>query len=668
MVILAACREHASAVTYACVALGLGYGLVGRRGKSGGDGGPAWLLTALIAVVAVGSLGERLANTVLNTHLHTLLSPLYRNPMEGREALKAWLAWQGGNLYSALDGYDYLVTLYGPVYYYVAGALSSLAGPGLLSARLVSAVAECIILGSTFAMVRKAGGGTVPAVLAAATLLASATLEPGSQARPDMLAWAAFFAAAAFLVPGAEDGEQGGWPLALLLAGLFACGLFIKQSTWVFVAVAVGLSPVLRGWRFAVKLAVALALLAAAGFWLAQALTGQMFWKQVFRFPQAMSGLESMNQGSFAWDRLLTFWRYEYGLVMVWVVGAAWSLAERRLFLPDVLLLAYLPFLFVLLRWTGAEYNHFIPVMTILCMGAGRVLARLGRMSPVLLFPVLLLAVPWRPADVVAAYAANAASRVAAAQAKKSFLDTVGAWDGLILCDTEDGYLALGEDVLGRMRFFDAFELSVAAKTGLWDPDSSGLMRDIASRSFALVVSGKNFQPAAVETYRKLFYRFDQESAKAILEIPDAGVSLAAMTAPGAVTSADPGIALRVQGMENLSWSGSRLALQDQAHPGFLHMEVESSSATGNMEVSYWPRMNVSTPGSRIEIIGEGQSRLWSSGAASTGWSPIWSGPEAFSCAVAGVGKKMRITVRLDGEAELWMAPDHPMVFRLATR
>ena len=662
-----AVRSHDGLPVTACfLALGAFSCLLRRVGTRPWHGWLASFFLAMLAAMSLICLGERLADSVVNRHLHVLLSPLLVNPMEGREALKAWLAWRGENLYSPLHGYPYLLTLYGPVYYYIAGAFASLAGPGLLSARLVSLCAFLAVAASVFFMVGKATGRRFPAGLAVALLMVNGVMESGTMARPDMFAWAAFFGATALLVAG-ERSSPGPrqWPSALLIAGLYTVGLFSKQLTWPLVGVAVALSPALRGWRFAVKLGLLLAGMTLAGLWTAQTLTHGMFWKQILLYPQAMTRLGAMNSNLFAWERLHTYWVQEYALVILWGVNAAWTIAERRLWLPDILLPVFLPVLFLVLRWTGAEYNHFIPVAVILCCGTGILLGRLGRRSTALLFGALLIVAPWRTSTFLETEHANARKRAAESMDKLAFLNSASAGDGPILCDTESGYLALGHDaIMSRMKFYDAFELAVAAKTGLWQPGSSQLYRDLANRTFSLAAKCQNFQPEAVEILLRFFYRPLVVAAKAELATRDDADGSGVIIDPGQPPITSQDLTLKVVGMDNLAYSGSCLSIEDQTRPGFLDILVEGGRAAGTVTSRFWPRMNRSNPSASMRLEAGGRTMDVAPPQAGEGWSPVWAGPVGLSFEQHGPRTLMRL--RLEGESQLWLDAEHPMAFEVA--
>ncbi len=639
-----------------------------------GAGHPGWrgwlsaMLTASTAALATCILGEAVLHAALVKFWPALHYPLPQTPTEGREALKAWMTRNGGQLYSPLTGYPYLLTFCGPLYYFVAGAFSTLPVPSLLAARLVSAVAFAILLVCLFSLVRRASGSLLAALLAVAALFSHEAMLPASLAGPDMTAWALLFLAVTLLMrkgkPSAGPFQYGPPPLSTLAAVapavLLSLALFTQQNIWPFAAACLLAAPALRGWRFALALVTFTVLLVLGGTVAAQMLTHGEFLKQALLFPTALADPGARDSSRFGWDVLRTFWRHEYGLILLWAFGAVWNLLDRKFWLPDFAVLAFVPFLLFVAPADGVRHPAFLPVVIFMCCGVGLFLGRLTEFSPALpLAAVLLLSTP--TPNLRAGLEDVAVRSARAALDKAVLLEELNASPGPILCDTESAVSALGNPAFLRLRLYDAQPLTSAAGTGRWNPATSTLLADVATRAFPLAVSSRDLQPGALEALKSLFYQPTGELAALRFEKPLSSPGIAALRTFDAHPQGGEALHVSLASVDNLLVADGWLAVEKPGQTGTAVFRVEGTSLPGAITAMVWPRLNRSNPESEWAFSAGDRVLASARYDEGLGWTPIWEGPLRLEWKTAATGSELTLLLR--GEAQLWLNAEHPMAF-----
>jgi len=660
---------------YAFLCLGAGFVLLAARRAIRPLGfldlpARAALLAAAL-ILAAGFLND-LANVLVNDYLYALSAPFQRNPMEGRDAAKAWLLASGENIYSGLDGFPYLITLYGPVYYVLAALFAKIAGPGLASARAVSMCGAALLLFAAYKLVSLQGGRRA-AVIAAALLLISPLMEYGFFARPDILAWSFVFTAA-WLLQAALSKESGGARLVIAAAALMVLAVYTKQQTWAFCLASMMYLLLARRFRVFFRFSAALCLFGLAALALLLALTDGRFFLQNVWFPKLMAGLTGMNKDEFALARLKVYFSANGVLLALYACNLICNVRKRKLWLLDVMFFTFLPFLYVVLRWTGAEYNHFLSLDIIMRLAAGCLLGRflgLGAAGFGAALAAMLLLVPIKT-DFLANLQNNAKNQAAALSDRNAldalFTDAANASDGKgeILINAEAAYLGLGRPFFRAFRIFDAFEADIYEQVGLWTLADSDLAKGIRDRRFSLAVISPTFQPRTVTSLLRDYYRpegeirglslFKPRSERAILSFPNADASEREAS----------GVSARIANVENLKREADMITSDGLDRPGEIVFEVESGGSPALPGLILSPRLNRSDPTARMEILasldGGPYERLWSweGGRGEEGWSPMWDRRVAVRAAQAS--KRVRLKVILQGPAQLLFDADHPML------
>lgn len=626
----------------------------------------AFFLAAAGVVLAAG-LAEAVIARLLVEGLPALLSPIQRNPMEGREVVRSLLFLDGHALYGDLNDYPLLISLYGPVYATLSAGLYLLAGPSLAVSRLLTmagAVGLCLL---TYQAVVRETGSRPAALGAAALLFVQPTMEYGFMARPDVLAWFFLFAGSAAFCRAAGDAAPRRGTLALA-AALATLAVYTKQQTWVFVP-ALALWGLWRGQvrktLFFAAVTAGLGLAVLAGL---QYATDGRFFLQTVVFPKRMAELADLNKTAFALERLSVFWTYNAAPVCLYAVALAYRLATRSVQAIDVMLAVFLPFLFVVLRWDGAEYNHFLSVTVILAMSLGLLagsLAKAGPYGPLLALAAFWLVVPM-PQNPLPAIEAAKAGLARHRERAKELGRLYEATGGRLLMDAESAYLAVGREAFGRVSVYDAFETDIFDKTGLWDASTSPLLRDAGRRAFSLVATNPLRQPAGLESLlRDAYVRLDAGDAPR-LHRPRPETHIAFVADPAAAPPAE-GL-VRDVAMDNLDAAERVVTSDGREGRGTLTVRLRTPRPVKGLGVAFYPRLNEADPAALIEVAVSGDGLAFTpirtvSGGAGTGWGGIFGQRVEVSGAADGAAPAVRFTLR--GPAQLWSDKLHPFVVYL---
>lgn len=628
----------------------------------------AFLAAALI--LAIGLLNA-VANALVNDHLHALSALFQRNPMEGRDAAKAWLLASGANIYSGLNGFPFLITLYGPVYYVLAALFAKIAGPGLASARAVSMCGAGLLLFAGYRLVARQSGRRFAALLAVVLLLISPLMEYGFFARPDILAWAFVFASALLLEKALCDDAKSGRLIAVS-AALMTLAVYTKQQTWAFGLAAMIFLLLARRFRAFFRYGAALTLFCLIALGLLMALTDGRYFLQNVWFPKLMAGLSDMNKDEFALSRLKVYFSANWTLLALYAANLFWNIRERKLWLPDVMLFTFLPFLYLVLRWTGAEYNHFLSLDIIMRLAAACLFCRLfalGTAGRGAALAAMLLLVPVKT-DFFLNLQRNAQSQ-RAALADRSALDALLAdAEGEILIDAEAAYLGLGRPFFSAFRIFDAFETDIFEQVGLWAPMDSDLAKGIRDRRFSLAVISPTFQSRTVTSLLRDYYRPAGELRGLSLFRPGDERAILAFPSPDAPEVRADGVAARIAGVENLAREAEMLASDGRDGPGEIVFELDGGEKSVLAGLVLYPRLNRSDPAARVEILasldGGPFERLWSWRGGpeglkeGEGWSAIWD--KRVTARAKGPARLVRLKAVLSGPAQLWFSDRNPML------
>ena len=601
-----------------------------------------------------------------------LVAPLAVNPIEGREAYKAWLLALGGNLYAGpAHGPDIRITLYGPLYYVLAALAERLLGPGLLPARLVSLAAAAALLVAIFALVRRETGSTAAATVAVCALFAAPLLEYGRFARPDMTAWAFFFLAA-WAFCRALDAPRPAYGL-VLAAVLAVAALLAKQQAW----------PPLFGLflygalRRRVKATAAFAgitfLVGAAAFAAVDAATGGGFLAQSFDFPRRMAGLADLNRNAFALERLRVFASLHWPDLLL-AAGLLLSAAlTRRVTCFEPVLLACLAPLFVVLRWTGAEYNHFLPVVILAKAGGGVLFARLWRLprpawsrAPAAALVLALLATP---PEAFAPHAARlAADNATRTERLATLRQEMDALPGPALADAEAAYVFLGTPPR-EVTAYDAFETNIFERLELLRPEETAIAQGVRDRRFALALTTPTFQPKALATLLELYYRPAPTAAGPTLWRPRPETAVLGVTAPQGQGNAasQAGVGITAQAAGDLEAKPGFVPADGKDAPGTFAVDIRSDRPLTSLGMTFFARVNRKDEAASLRLEAEdaagNRSVLWEEkGGRGDGWDPEPGEREDIAVPEALVASTRRLVFTLHGPAQLWFGPARPLL------
>ncbi|MFP5239537.1 MAG: glycosyltransferase family 39 protein [Acidobacteriota bacterium] len=441
---------------------------------------------------------------------HTLALPMEGNPVEGRELYKGALFPDLRAMYTAADAYNYLITIYPPVYSALVKAATLFLGETLQASRAVSILFWAVLIGSLGWLILRATGSRVLAAIAALILACDPTLSQwAALGRPDATAWGLLALGLLAFLSGLE-GRRGHLYAA---AGLCAAAIFTKQQTLPIVLgmLCFGLYGPRREDVFkrfalpfgAIALATALAL---------NALTGGNFLFNILEYPVGLSSQPDFNRTRWLLDRLETYFSGNFAMTASFLLLSLAGLLRGAGALPLTLLLVYLPFYVSLMRSWGADTNYSLGVILLVTVGTVAACARLfdgGRRQVWLCCAVMCLALAggrgaqgltWSGLPAFAALP-GAPSTEEFTTFRRRLGNITSAITGPTLCDSESYFLLAGGK--SELFTFDSMEMLCYEKSGQWCWPCSPLLKDIAARRFHLVLLRNDMESVITRTVRE---------------------------------------------------------------------------------------------------------------------------------------------------------------------
>jgi hypothetical protein len=622
----------------------------------------------LYAVLAVALSGWDL---LVQVRLGELVSPLAAFASEGREALKGWLAARGHDIYPGADPpWPRLITLYPPLYYLTAAALWPVAGSVLLAGRLAALAGGAAILAALCAMGRRmdgkaAGplGGWLIGLLAALAAFAQPEMGNAFVCKPDTLAVGGLLLAVAAFEAARRRGDRRYFAASGLLMAL-AC--LAKQQIWPLAGAYAALLFVFdlsrRERLYALAgLAGGGAVLGLAGL----AWFGQELWVQTVLFPKAMAALADENSPALALARLRDFAAGHGPLLAAYAGWLALCAVRRRLPLADALLLAFIPFLWRTLMWSGADANHLLLPTTTAALGAARLAGYLAGRGPVARGLAALALAGCLPAGITlhAPSAAAFAPRQPAAAEAEAARNLVSGLDGPVLTDAEGAFLFAETPGYGKLWIYDAFETAVYDRLGLAPMADSPMAAAVRGRLAARFADSGAFVSPKLLNLVGLFYEPAEIAGPYTFYRPRSETGLIAMPAVDQAQRVDGGYTAALAEVRGLrQWGSSYIQAEDPA----LGMELAYAVAGPAMaagSVSYCPRLTgpdqtvvVTAVGADGRELGRAVHRQGDFPARGEGFD----NRVRLTFPVGGQGFVVRFATA--GGAQLWLDADNPLV------
>lgn len=595
------------------------------------------------------------------THVvsRALLSPYPNDPMEGREAVKAWLASQGVNIYSDLSGYPYLVTLYGPVYYLILSVCPGLAAHPLATGRTISLA--CYALASLLCLVYIwKRSRSMLAVVVLSLFFAEFPLYGWEYAvKPDMLAWLA--ALAGLLLP-AWPGQkpERGRAMAALAGACFALAAFTKlQTVSAFAAATIWLA---FSGRIALALRVAVVAVLGGGALCvaAQVATHNEFVRQTILFPAYFSRLPGFNSYAVAAQRFALFLADHWPLTALALLGTASRLRARGGGFLEISLATVALAAFIALKWHGSASNNFIGVFFVMCLLAGDFVGRLpletpaGRMAGVLALLALLT------------FPAHFALKWNKPQPNLTRLTALRSLPHLtsapLLVSTEAASPYIGQCSLQKLKLFDAFELTFYGGFSGFHFLDSAIASDIKNRRCGFIVDDRPEAPPAFRHLARTFYETHSTWDGTPVLAPRQGDVLILNSLQSVENFGDSTVALA--GVENVRQVGDVLEPVLPGHAAFVRYALTPRPGAGQVGLRYFPGILGLNSAIEAEISDdEIHWRPWFSYDTVIGFNEqFWgdSSQEAFFRHEAG---KLHIRLNFRGHARLWLSAESPMAF-----
>jgi hypothetical protein len=618
-------------------------------------------------------MSNELLRQGLDFSYRILANPLQVNPMEGRDATRAWLMVQRLPLYSSFSDYPFLCTIYGPIFYIAAAGADMLLGPGLLGPRLVSLVSLAVTAFFVGAITRRETGSVWAGLVAAILIVTSPNMEYGAFSRPDMIAWAFLFSATWLAVNHAHGPDRTG-RASYLAAALTTCSFFAKQMTWPFIAVVWFYLLCKRRFAFLARYAGATIVSGTIVFLVLHLVTHGMYLVDTVQFPKLMAGLADLNKNEFAEARLLTFWNYNKYFIVVYFLGLLYRAVRHRLFLNDMMFIAFAPFLLIILRWHGAEYNHFVPMIFVMSIGVGELvaeLARSGMAGKAAGLAVLALVLPIR-FDAVTSFDSLTASLAQNVRAHARLTERLDATTGPILSDAESSYLALNREAFNRMKLYDGFESGITDRVGIWDLARSKVASDIRARGFPTILASEAFQSPTMLSLLSTYYRKDEVIRHYALYKPRPDAAILVALTPDTLAAEDRGMGLSVRSIDNLKVdSNNHLAPATDGGAGEVTLVIESPSPMDHVRLRLNPRFNAASAENWLTMETSSDGQLFAKAAtiappAGGSWTPIWGMVVSPKCDAQGA-HRLFVRLSLHGETQLWIDAVHPLIVYVDT-
>lgn len=638
-----------------------------RPAPSSGPDAPFIRGCLVYAVLAAALAGWDL---LVQTRLPELLSPLAANALEGREALKGWLVARGADIYpGASPPWPRLMTLYPPLFYLAAAALTPFAGSALLAGKLAALAGGAAILAALFSLGRRLDGkpsgplgGALTGLLAALTAFAQAEMGNAFVCKPDTLAVGSLLAAVAVFEAARRRRDLKLFAASGLLMALACLG---KQQIWPLAGAYGALLFVFRLSRR--ERLYALAGLAGGGAVLGLACLawfGPGIWVQTVLFPKAMTGLAADNSQAVAYARLRDFAAGHGPLLAAYAGWLALCAVRRRLPLPDALLLAFVPFLWRTLMWGGADTNHFLLPATICALGAARLAGYLSGRGPVARGLAALALAGCLPAGITlhGLSAATFAPRPAAVAEAATARDIVSGTPGPLLADAEGAVLFAGTPDYDKLWVYDAFETDMYDRLGLAPMADSPMAAAIRGRLAARFVDSRAFVSRKLMRLVGLYYEPAERAGPYTFYRPRPETGLIAMPAADRVERTDGGYTAAVTEARGVRQWGSYIQAEDPAL-GLELVYAVRGPAVASGSVSYCPRLTgpdqtvtVTAAAADGRELGRAVHRQGDFPERGEGFD----NRVRLTFPVGGQGFAVRFTTT--GGAQLWLDADNPLV------
>ena len=619
---------------------------------------PSILLVMLAAFLAVCYSTQTLQDfhKLSDVIANALSSPYPDDPMEGREAVKSWLLLHGTAIYGNLSDYQYLVTLYGPIFYLLLAAIHLAAKNVLLAGRCISLAAFALLALACSAYIWKSTRNFLASCGLMLLLLAFPMYGWEYAVKPDMLAW--LFALTGLML-SQTMARPGGSSLRPALAGLlFALGIFTKMQT---VAAPMAAFLYLGTWRaFGPMARLSAYTLGATAIFAAMAhiLTGGMLLKQTVLFPAYFSALPDFNSYESAGLRFSAFLSDQKWLVAAGSAAVVISRLRRVDWFLEVCLCRFTLSSFYTLRWYGSSTNNFIGLLFVLYMLLVEFLHSLPSKSPagcacfsatillIMSLPVTL----FTPTNVITA----PTEPLQAIRALPLLTDKP------ILTSTENAYPFIGYTNPNRLHLFDAFELLFFDGYSGFDIMSSRIVKDIKNRMPDYILGEDSVGPAAVKHLTRIFYRPQSVWRNITVFEPRPGDihifnSLTDLESHGDslldnLTAAD------------LSWKDGFACAATLSKPGILSFRLSGLPPGAEVAIRFFPGILGFNDSVKGQISDDGQNwRPWFQEDEIIGFNEQFWGDHAKTATTRPGSSRLYIRLLLAGTARLWMSDRSPM-------
>jgi len=616
----------------------------------------------VILVTLVAGIGAAFLSRAVETgkdFASVLQNPYAVNIIEGGQALRAWLIGRGEAIYTGLNGYPCLVTIYEPLYYLAAGAASLLAPAPLFAARLVSASSfAAAILFAGLLLYRREKNAFLTALFCLYLWQFQGYMSFARYARVDMLAWALFFLSAWLLARGCEDSPRG--DRMLLYAALaMALAAFTKQQI-APLALPCAVYAVFRRRRLSPAVfwyALPGLIFGAAALLVARLYFGEAFFFNTATLPGAVAADPNLNSTQNMVTRLWDFFNAQPLSILMYLAYAATSLAAREVRLLDFVMLIQLPMFLISLRWWGGDSNYFIGPIFMMAAGAAvfmKRLANFSRFGPFLACALVLFLVPSKM-NVMYELEHFKDFKTPSLDDALAIRDIMSATKGRALVESESGYLALSS----AADYFDAVEIANMSRYDLWRFAGSRLEKDILSVRFPAIINSSTF--LLPEIHEAIDEGYFKEKTLGKTDIyrprpPGPSMSLASLVPDGPAGAS----------LENLGPVEGEdcYAPLDPSRPGLLTLAVSFPEVMDSVSLRFFPRINAESPDNAVTLSWSRDGKAFTElyrlqGDGASGWTPAWDIREEWR--VAAGTKTVYFRITLTGKAQIWLDPVRPL-------
>ena len=620
-------------------------------------------LFVLFLIVYVTTQSVYDINRISQAVLAAIKNPYIMDPMEGREGVKAWLVYNGVNIYSDLSGYPYLVTLYGPIYYALLALALNVSHDVLLVGRLISLCSYLLLCSVCIVYSWTSVRSWFALAVLVLMFLGFPVLGWEYAVKPDMLAW--LFAFAGLFLADASN-IAGSSRSKVVLAGIcFSISAFTKLQALAALIASV-LSLAVRK-KFSTILKLAVATIFVACFFLAavQYVSDGLFLQQTVLFPAYFSNIPGFNGYDASWERFSAFLANQKWLVCIAVVSLFVRRIARVSLLLELSLLVFSGTAFHALKWYGSSSNNFIGVLLILYMLTADLLGRLyvrtlsGRAA---ITAVLLTIWAFPPSFTISKDVSNPNRETLIALRSLTMLT-----DKPLLSSTEAASPFIWQAGLEKLKLFDAFELAFYDGFSGFDFMASDIVRDIKQRRFGFIVDDRPVAPSAFKHLVWTFYKPHSRWGEITVFDECKGDILI-------VDSVDKTEDYGQSGLErvlasNVKTVGKYVTPDDSIDDATLQYKIHCSPDKQQLFLRYYPKISDadSSIEARVSKDGEHWSSWFTFQTMSGYYDQFWA-DNAETATTALTPGTLHIQFILKGTARLWIAPESPMAFRLEGR